>query len=91
MDEVTGLSRKVIVEFKGGDLRPRVSIKDSKGKTAKLAGTNSVARYLLSVGINIVVSEGDKVRAGDIHGEDSPRNNKNEGYHRRFAASRRII
>ena len=45
VDEVTGLSRKVIVEFKGGDLRPRVSIKDSKGKTAKLAST----RILLPV------------------------------------------
>jgi len=66
VDEVTGLSRKVIVEFKGGDLRPRVSIKDSKGKTAKLVSSNSFARYLLSVGINIVVSDGDKVRAGDI-------------------------
>jgi len=66
VDEVTGLSRKIIVEFKGGDLRPRVSIKDSKGKTAKLADSNAVARYLLSVGVNIVVSEGDEVRAGDI-------------------------
>ncbi len=66
VDEVTGLSRKVIVEFKGGDLRPRVSIKDSKGKTARLAGTTAVARYLLSVGVNIVVSEGEEVRAGDI-------------------------
>ncbi|OPY86718.1 MAG: DNA-directed RNA polymerase subunit beta' [Smithella sp. PtaU1.Bin162] len=66
VDEVTGLSRKVIIEFKGGDLRPRVSIKDIKGKTAKLSGTSSVARYLLSVGVNIVVSEGDEVRAGDI-------------------------
>ncbi|MGV8057406.1 MAG: DNA-directed RNA polymerase subunit beta' [Smithellaceae bacterium] len=66
VDEVTGLSRKVIVEFKGGDLRPRVSIKDKKGKTAKIAGTNAMARYLFSVGINIVVSEGDEVRAGDI-------------------------
>ncbi|MDD4860924.1 MAG: DNA-directed RNA polymerase subunit beta' [Smithellaceae bacterium] len=66
VDEVTGLSRKVIVEFKSGDFRPRVSIKDSKGKTAKLVGTNSAARYFLSVGVNIVVSEGDQVRAGDI-------------------------
>jgi DNA-directed RNA polymerase subunit beta' len=66
VDEVTGLSRKIIVEFKGGDLRPRVTIKDSKGKTAKSADSNSVARYLLSVGVNIVVSEGDEVRAGDI-------------------------
>jgi DNA-directed RNA polymerase subunit beta' len=66
VDEVTGLSRKIIVEFKGGDLRPRVSIKDSKGKTAKLADMNAVARYLLSVGVNLVVSDGDQVKAGDI-------------------------
>lgn len=66
VDEVTGLSRKVIVEFKGADLRPRVSIKDSKGKTAKLASSHTTARYYLSVGVNIVVSEGDDVRAGDI-------------------------
>ena len=39
VDEVTGLSRKVIVEFKGTDMRPRVSIKDKKGKTAKVPGT----------------------------------------------------
>jgi DNA-directed RNA polymerase subunit beta' len=66
VDEVTGLSRKIIIEFKGGDLRPRVSIKDSKGKTVKLADTNSDARYLLAVGVNLVVSDGDQVRAGDI-------------------------
>jgi DNA-directed RNA polymerase subunit beta' len=65
VDEVTGLSRKVIVEYKGANLRTRVSIKDEKGKTVKLPGTNSVARYLLPVGANIVVSEGDKVKAGD--------------------------
>ncbi|PKN37634.1 MAG: DNA-directed RNA polymerase subunit beta' [Deltaproteobacteria bacterium HGW-Deltaproteobacteria-2] len=66
VDEVTGLSRKIIIEFKGGDLRPRVSIKDNKGKTVKLADTNSEARYLLAVGVNLVVSDGDQVRAGDI-------------------------
>jgi len=66
VDEVTGLSRKVIVEFKGADLRPRVSIKDAKGRTAKVPGTNVAARHLLSVGVNIVVSEGDQVNAGDI-------------------------
>lgn len=66
VDEVTGLSRKVIVEFKGANFRTRVSIKDSKGKTAKIPGTNAVARYLLPVGANVVVSEGDKISAGDI-------------------------
>lgn len=66
VDEVTGLSRKVIVESKGTDLRPRISIKDSKGKTAKIPGTNMMARHLLPVGANIVVSEGDHVEPGDI-------------------------
>ena len=65
-DEVTGLSRKVIVEFKGANYRTRVSIKDAKGKTLKNPETNVLARYLLPVGANIVVSEGDQVRAGDI-------------------------
>jgi len=66
LDEVTGLSRKVIVEFRGTDLRPRVSLKDKKGKTAKVPGSSAVARHLLPVGSNIVVSEGDEVRAGSI-------------------------
>jgi DNA-directed RNA polymerase subunit beta' len=66
LDETTGLSRKVIIEFKGTDLRPRVSIKDAKGRTAKVPGSTAVARHLLSVGANIVVSEGDQVHAGDI-------------------------
>lgn len=66
VDEVTGLSRKVIVEFKGADLRPRVSIKDSKGRTAKIPGSNAMARHFLSVNANIVVSEGVAVSAGDI-------------------------
>jgi DNA-directed RNA polymerase subunit beta' len=66
VDEVTGLSRKVIVEFKGADLRPRISMKDKKGKTAKVPGTNTAARHLLPVGANIVVSEGDAISAGDI-------------------------
>jgi DNA-directed RNA polymerase subunit beta' len=66
LDEVTGLSRKVIVEFRGTDLRPRVSIKDKKGKTAKVPGSKAAARHLLPVGSNLVVSEGDVVDAGSI-------------------------
>ena len=67
LDEVTGLSRKVIVEFRGGtDLRPRVSLKDKKGKTAKMPGSAIAARHLLPIGSNLVVSEGDMVSAGDI-------------------------
>jgi DNA-directed RNA polymerase subunit beta' len=66
VDEVTGLSRKVVTESKDPDLRPRVSIKDSHGKTMKIPGSEREARYLLPVGATITVTEGQKVEAGDI-------------------------
>jgi DNA-directed RNA polymerase subunit beta' len=66
VDEFTGLSRKVIIESKDPDLRPRISIKDDKGRTMNLPGSASQARYLLPVGANIFISEGDDVAAGDI-------------------------
>ncbi len=66
LDEVTGLSRKVIVEYKERDteIRPRVSIKDEHGRTIKIG--DSEARYLLPVGANIMVKEGEEVHAGDV-------------------------
>jgi DNA-directed RNA polymerase subunit beta' len=66
-DEVTGLSRKVIIEHSGATLRPRVSIKDEGGKTAKVSGgSNTVARYLLPVGAHIFVEKGAAVHPGDV-------------------------
>ncbi len=65
LDEVTGLSRKVIIESKQ-DLRPRISIKDQGGKTQRLPSSNTEARYLLPIGANIVVSEGERVVPGDV-------------------------
>ncbi|MEW6351302.1 MAG: DNA-directed RNA polymerase subunit beta' [Thermodesulfobacteriota bacterium] len=66
VDDVTGLSRKVIVEYKDKDteLRPRVSIKDEASKTIKVG--DSVARYLLPVGANIMVKEGEEIHAGEV-------------------------
>jgi DNA-directed RNA polymerase subunit beta' len=66
VDEFTGLSRKVITESKDAELRPRISIKDEKGRTMNLPGSASQARYLLPVGANIFISEGDMVEAGDV-------------------------
>jgi DNA-directed RNA polymerase subunit beta' len=58
VDEFTGLSRKVIIESKDPDLRPRISIKDENGQT--LAN----GRYLMPVGVNLVVVEGQEVKPG---------------------------
>jgi DNA-directed RNA polymerase subunit beta' len=67
LDEVTGLSRKVIIESRAADLRPRISMKDVKsGDTLKLPNSTLEARYLLPVGANIVVQDGDVIDAGDV-------------------------
>ncbi|HME46107.1 MAG TPA: DNA-directed RNA polymerase subunit beta' [Syntrophorhabdales bacterium] len=66
VDEVTGLAYKVITEFRDTDVRPRISIKDDKGKTISVPGTASLARYMLPMGAHIVVSEGDTIHAGDV-------------------------
>ena len=66
VDEVTGLSRKVVIDSPDPNLRPRISIKDATGKTARLPGSNAVARYLLPAGAHILVEKGDEVFPGDI-------------------------
>jgi DNA-directed RNA polymerase subunit beta' len=66
VDEVTGLSSKVVISYKEGDLRPRVSIKGESGKTEKIQGTSMAARYLLPVGAIITVNESNVIKAGDI-------------------------
>jgi DNA-directed RNA polymerase subunit beta' len=65
VDDVTGLSRKVIVESKSVDKRPRISFKDSEGKTAKLPN-GAPASYMIPVGANLVVIEDTMASAGDI-------------------------
>ena len=66
VDEVTGMSTKVVVETKNPDSRPRISIKDDSGKTTKLpAESGRYARYFMPVGANIVVSEGSMMYPGD--------------------------
>ena len=60
LDEVTGLSRKEIVETKDSDKRPRIAIKD----TGEAGGT--IGRYYLPVGAIINVTEDSVISAGDV-------------------------
>ena len=66
VDEITGLARKVVGASKDPDARPRVSIKDDKGQTKKLASSDADARYMLPEGANLVVADGDEIDAGDV-------------------------
>ncbi|MDX2087134.1 MAG: DNA-directed RNA polymerase subunit beta' [Kofleriaceae bacterium] len=68
LDEVTGLSRKQIVESKDAEARPRITLKDADGNTLKLGGEagGGDAHYFLPVGSNIYVNDGDLIEAGDV-------------------------
>ena len=65
-DSVTGLSHKVIVESKAVDKRPKVLITDGKGNVLKIEGSQRVARYMLPLGANLVIMDGDQIRAGEV-------------------------
>ncbi|HEU5061201.1 MAG TPA: DNA-directed RNA polymerase subunit beta', partial [Kofleriaceae bacterium] len=66
LDEVTGLSRKVIVESKDPEARPRITLKDDAGNTVPLPNTEQEARYYMPVGANLYVNDGDPIEAGDV-------------------------
>ena len=69
MDEVTGLTSKVVVDYKQGpksaDLRPRLQLKDAKGEVVRLAN-NTDARYFLAPDSILSVENGATVAAGDV-------------------------
>jgi DNA-directed RNA polymerase subunit beta' len=66
VDEVTGLSRKIVIESRAADLRPRITIIDpTTGEPVKIPGTELDARYLLPVGANIVAQDGEEIAPGD--------------------------
>jgi DNA-directed RNA polymerase subunit beta' len=66
VDEVTGLSAKVVTESKAADLRPRISLKDPESGEVRKLANGMDARYLLPVGAYIVAQEGDLCEAGEV-------------------------
>ncbi len=70
VDPVTGRSSLVTIHTAAGtQLSPRITVKNDKGKTIKLPGTESFARYSLPVGSIISVVEGDSILPGQIVGK----------------------
>ncbi len=66
VDEVTGLSRKIVIESRAGDLRPYITICDPEtGEALKIPNTDLDARYLLPVGANVVCDEATSIHPGD--------------------------
>jgi DNA-directed RNA polymerase subunit beta' len=69
MDEVTGLTSKVVVDYKQGarsaDLRPRLQLKDERSEVVKLPN-GADARYFLAPDSILSVENGAQVAAGDV-------------------------
>ncbi|MDD2795319.1 DNA-directed RNA polymerase subunit beta' [Acidocella sp.] len=69
VDEVTGLTSKVVVDYKqsarGADLRPRLLLKDAKGEIVRLTN-GAEARYFLAPDSILSVEPGASVADGDV-------------------------
>ena len=68
-DEATGISSKVIVDWKqqksGADLKPRITLRDSKDQVITLAN-GLEARHFLPIDAILNVNDGQEVHAGDV-------------------------
>ncbi len=91
VDERTGARSNVIVEFKEPDVRPRVSIKDANGKTAKLPNSESLCA-VLPAGWRIHQRARRHRGVPRRHsGQDPARDHQDQGHHRRSAAGGRAV
>ena len=64
-DEVTFLTRKVVIETRGTDLKPALEVVDASGKAFSIDGKRD-ARYALPVGATVFVENGSEVAPGDV-------------------------
>jgi len=75
VDPVTGFATKVITDSKSAEAKPTVLLTDGQGKTHSLPGRDIPARYLIPVGAQLLIIDGQEVHAGDtiakIHRETS--------------------
>ncbi|MGK5092353.1 DNA-directed RNA polymerase subunit beta' [Deltaproteobacteria bacterium TL4] len=65
VDEVSGVSRKVIQESPNPEKRPQVTIRDNNGKIIKRKN-NTTTEFALPVKAELVVEDGQEIHAGDI-------------------------
>lgn len=66
VDPVTGFTSKVITESKTPDEKAVVSIVGPKGEVLNFPERNSPVHYSLSIGAQLMISDGEQIHAGDI-------------------------
>ncbi|WNG18635.1 DNA-directed RNA polymerase subunit beta' [Cystobacter fuscus] len=66
LDEVTGLTRKTVIESKDPDARPHITLRDENGNLKDLVSSKGQASYFLPQGSIITVNDGDEIHAGEV-------------------------
>jgi DNA-directed RNA polymerase subunit beta' len=66
VDPVTGFATKVITESKSSETKPTVLLTDGQGHTHNLPGRDIPARYLIPVGAQLLVQDGQELHGGDV-------------------------
>ncbi|MBY0452844.1 MAG: DNA-directed RNA polymerase subunit beta', partial [Bdellovibrionaceae bacterium] len=66
VDPVTGFATKVITESKSSDNKPTLLMTDENGKVLNLPGREIPARYMIPVGAQLLVLDGQDLSAGDV-------------------------
>jgi DNA-directed RNA polymerase subunit beta' len=64
-DEVTGMSRRTIIESKDPEARPRVTIRDAKGEVKTLS-SGQPASYFLPQGAALAIDDGAEITPGEV-------------------------
>lgn len=65
IDESTFLTRRVVVETRGTELKPAIEIVDESGNVAVL-GTGKGAHYTMPAGATIFINNGADLKPGDV-------------------------
>lgn len=66
LDRVTGLAHRVIIESKATDRRPKLLMTDKDGKVLKIEESGRDAQYMLPVGANLIINDGDELNPGMV-------------------------
>ncbi|MCM2282405.1 MAG: DNA-directed RNA polymerase subunit beta', partial [Bdellovibrionaceae bacterium] len=66
VDAVTGFATKVITESKSSEIKPTVLLHDASGKQMMLPGRDIPARYIIPVGAQLLVTDGQEIHSGDV-------------------------
>jgi DNA-directed RNA polymerase subunit beta' len=66
VDPVTGFATKVITESRSSDVKPTLLLTSEDGTVKTLPGRDIPARYLIPVGAQLLVADGQEVHAGEV-------------------------